>query len=137
MPPGQFQNRPHLDAAAEQMGDENHLCGRRNRLPPLLRGRRHPLRIEIDRHRHQPVVLDDADHVGNRDRRDEHLRAAKQIERGQEEIESAPHGETRQRIAGRRPERLHPPRNGGSVRRNEDAASPKQEIRPTDIQSLS
>ena len=103
VPAREIQQRPHFRAAAEKMCHENQSRGRRNGLPPLFLGRRHALRIKIDRHRHQPMLLDNPNHVGNRDRRDQHFAAARQIQGAQQEIEPAAHGEARQRILSRWP----------------------------------
>jgi hypothetical protein len=63
---GQINDRRHFDTATEQMGHEDRSRARRDRSLQIVERRLKAIGIDIDRHGHEPVVLDDTRHVRDR-----------------------------------------------------------------------
>ncbi len=71
----QIDDRRHIDMGAKQVGHENGTSARRDGALQLFGERLQRVRVDIDRHRHELVMLDDANHVRDGDRREDHFAA--------------------------------------------------------------
>ncbi len=95
-----------MDAATEEMRDQDCPGAVSHQSLGQLQPRRQRGDVEVDGHRHQPVRLQDADHVRVRDRRNKDLRARWKVERGKQQVKPRANRTACQTLAARRPRGL-------------------------------
>jgi len=103
---GDFKNRIHVHARAEEMRDEHHPRAGGDGVLHFVGEDFHRVQIHIHRHHLQPVMFEDVRHIGDVDAADDDLAAARKILRGQPTIESSANGKGSDRIAVLGPKRF-------------------------------
>jgi hypothetical protein len=78
---GKRHGGAHVEAAAEEVSDEDRPCIARNQALGQVEPWRECADIQVDGHSDESVRFDDADHVRVRDRRHEDLVPGREIER--------------------------------------------------------
>ena len=108
MMPGDFKNRLHVHARAEEMSQEHQSRAGGDGILQFVGEDFHRGKIHIHRHHLQPVMLEDAGHVGNVDAANDDLAAARKMLRGQPTIKGGADGKRGHRIVIIGPKRFKP-----------------------------
>ena len=101
-------------------------------------GRRHqPLDLHVDGHGDELMLLDDPDHVLDREGRNQDLALRRQVQRGKQQIEAAADGKAGHGVAAGRPTLFELLLQGLRDRGDKTTGHSGQDVRPANVETAS